>query len=399
MIFYTLADAAQEIKSVVDGGACTLPTVYTRINQAMRRIMNRPKKPLHIRRLIRFYSYKDIITLPREVDRILHYTMDGVPAPLFSQAYEFVSGGPGELDGCDHCIAGKYLEDLGNQFSLMFDVPSRYYEEASSAQASSSSASNNFNMSQYTASLTGNPVFTQADLAAASANPSIQNITPSSEYTKYQPRYASQKIIAMSTAEADRDLSIYLVGRNGKNEMLGPNGTGAELKISRWNGGVEGEIFYNVGSTDLNMLDDVRDITWVRKPTTAGHISLYTFDPTTFQLYFLAKYMPHEINPRYRRYRITSPDYKYGSSIVAWCELGYVPQNHPDDVLIIQNIDALKMMVMALEMETERDFQMAKAYEADAYRLIEDQRNSERTHDYNLMQVSENYGFGDIRIR
>jgi len=42
MIFYTLADAATEIKSVVDGGACTLSTVYTRINQAMRRIMNRP---------------------------------------------------------------------------------------------------------------------------------------------------------------------------------------------------------------------------------------------------------------------------------------------------------------------------------------------------------------------
>lgn len=399
MIFYTLADAAQEIKSVVDGGACTLPTVYTRINQAMRRIMNRPKKPLHIRRLVRFYSYKDIITLPREVDRILHYTMDGVPAPLFSQAYEFVSGGPGELDGCDHCIAGKYLEDLGNQFSLMFDVPSRYYDEVSSSESSSSSATNNFNMSQFTASLTGNPAFTQADLAAASANPNIQNVTPASEYTKYQPRYSSQKIIALSTAEADRDLSIYLVGRNGKNEMLGANGTGAELKISQWSGGVEGEIFYNAGSNDFNMLDDVRDITWVRKPTTTGHVSLYTFDPETFQLYFLAKYMPHEINPRYRRYRITSPDYKYGSSIVAWCELGYVPQNHPDDVLIIQNIDALKMMVMALEMETERDFQMAKAYEADAYRLIEDQRNSERTHDYNLMQVSENYGFGDIRIR
>ena len=350
MIFYTLADAAQEIKSVVDGGACTLPTVYTRINQAMRRIMNRPKKPLHIRRLVRFYTYKDTITMPREVDRILHYTMDGVPAPLFSQAYEFVSGGPGELDGCDHCIAGKYLEDLGNQFSLMFDVPSRSYDDTV-------------------------------------------------EYEKYQPRYNSQKIIAMSTAEADRGVPIYLVGRNGKNEMLGPSGTGVELKISQWHEGIEGNILYNVGDGIVNILEDVRDITWVRKPTTTGHVSLYTFDTDTFQMYFLAKYMPHEINPRYRRYRITSPDYKYGSSIVAWCELGYVPQNHPDDVLIIQNIDALKMMVMALEMETERDFQMAKAYEADAYRLIEDQRNSERTHDYNLMQVSENYGFGDIRIR
>jgi hypothetical protein len=350
MIFYTLADAAQEIKSVIDGGACTLPTVYTRINQAMRRIMNRPKKPLHIRRLVRFYTYKDIVTMPREVDKILHYTMDGVPSPLFSQAYEFVSGGPGELDGCDHCIAGKYLEDLGNQFSLMFDVPSRTYEETPEAQ-------------------------------------------------KYQPRYSGLQLVAFSTQQSDMTKSLYLVGRNNKNEMLGPAGTGIELPVTMWDGGVEGNFTYNPAENTPRMVTDVRDVTWVRKPTTDGHICLYTYDPETNQMYFLAKYMPHETNPRYRRYRITSPDYKYGSSIVAWCELGYVPQNHPEDVLIIQNIDALKMMVMALEMETERDFQMAKAYEADAYRLIEDQRNAERTHDYNLLQVSENYGFGDIRIR
>jgi len=173
----------------------------------------------------------------------------------------------------------------------------------------------------------------------------------------------------------------------------------AELPISQWHNGVDGNILYNVGDDVVRFLEDVRDVTWVRKPVTSGHISLYTLDPETFQMYFLAKYLPHETNPRYRRYRITSPDYKYGSSVLAWCELGYVPQNHPDDVLIIQNIDAIKMMVMALEMENERDFQMAKAYESDAYRLIEDQRNSERTHDYNSIQVSEAYGFGDIRIR
>jgi hypothetical protein len=252
MIFYTLADAASEIKSVIDGGTCTMPTAYSRINQAMRRIMNRPKKPLHIRRLIRFYTYKDIITLPHEVDRILHYTMDGVPAPLFSQAYEFVSGGPGELDGCDTCIAGKYLEDLGSQFSLMFDVPSRSYpyssetSEGESPPPASTSSTEGFSMEEYISGTSGSEAFTQADLARLSANPELSNVSgDQEEFQKYQPFYSGLRIVALSTEASDRDKSVYIVGRNNKNEPLGPSNTGAELKISQWDGGIEGNFIYN----------------------------------------------------------------------------------------------------------------------------------------------------------
>jgi hypothetical protein len=151
--------------------------------------------------------------------------------------------------------------------------------------------------------------------------------------------------------------------------------------------------------TTFALSELVRDVERVIKPVTAGFVSLYTYDEDTHQLFFLAKYHPQETNPRYRRYRITRPCHTCGTSVYALCELGYVPMSHPDDVLIIQNMDALKLMVMAIEFENEREFQSAKAYEADAYRLIEEQRSAERTHDYNFMQVSGCYGFGDIRAR
>lgn len=350
MIFSTLSDATAEIKSIVNGGQCKDTTVYDRINQATRRIMNRTKKPIHVRRLIRFYTQRDIITLPHEVDKVLHYTMDGVPKPMFSQAYEFVSHGPGEIV-CNGNISGKYLEDLGNHYSLMFDLPS--YDQDDS---------------------TG------------------------------EPFYTGQNVVAFSTARADLDVPIRIRGRGKSNEALGQNGTGVDVLTQIWDNGVEGNIL------DQDVLSraatDVRDITYISKPVTEGFISIYTwdtdmFDPATSEdstgMRFLGKYHPYETQPRYRRYRITSPGYGFDSSILAWCELGYIPLSHPEDILIVQNIDALKMMVMAIGMENERDFQLAKAYEADAYRLIEEQRNSERTHDANLMSMSDCYGFGDVR--
>jgi hypothetical protein len=348
MIFNTMSDAAEEIKKVVNGGSCGDPLAFSRINQATRRLLNRNKKPIHIRRLVRFYTRKDIITLPAEVEKILHYTMDTVPMPMFSQAYEFVSHGPGELP-CNPCFTAAYLEDRGNHYSTMFDVPS--YEEF------------------------------------CGCNRAITGSCADSG-----PVYTGQTLVALSTSVNDTTRSLKLVARNTKNEAMGEAGAGFELPIWAWDGGIEGQVHV----TDLPLSEPVRDVTWVHKPVTDGFVSLYAYDANTFQFYFLAKYHPHETNPRYRRYRVTAPDCCCGHSILAWCELGYVPMNHGQDVLIIQNIDAIKMMVMAIEMENERDFQMAKAYEADAYRLIEEQRMSERTHDYNLIQVSHCYGFGGI---
>jgi len=346
MLFNSVQDAINEVVPVVNGGSCDADTAIARINQATRRFMNRQRKPIHIRRLVRFFTRKDIITLPHEIEHILHYTMDGAPAPMFSQAYEFVSHGVGEIN-CPDCIAGKYLEDLGNFYPTFFDLPS--YE----------------------------PKPENAGVAG--------------------PMYSAHKLIAMSTSADDQNLEIRIGGRNSKNELLG-NGMGATLKITTWDNGVEGNFTYSPEALPY-LLEDVRDVQTVQKPVTTGFVSLYAFNPETYQMYFLAKYHPQETAPRYRRYRITAPDCKCGSAILAWCELGYVPKTRPEEILIVQNLDALKLMVMAIEMENDRDFQLAKAYEADAYRLLAEQRASERTHDYNLMQVSQQYGYGDIQGR
>lgn len=396
MIFTTLQDAVQELKPRINGGMCHWETAVDRINQATRRIMNRPRKPVHVERVIRFFTDKDTITLPREVEKVLHYTMDTIPAPSFSQAYEFVSGGLGEL-GCGPCIPGKFLMDRGNHYSTMFDLPSMEFisREATPSEATPSGSGTS-------TAVTGSGVFTQADLAALVRDPaqvSSEAGVPVSGLR--EPEFSAFKLVAFSTDEDDKNNELIIYGRNSKNEVLGSPQPGLRLPINHWQGGVEGEIFMDMASLPQDVFvtsaTAVRDVERVAKRKTEGFISLYTYDPVTYQMYFLSKYHPQETNPRYRRYRITSPDYVNGSSIYALCELGYTPLTHEDDILIVQNMDALKMMVMAIEFENEREFQAAKAYEADAYRLIEDQRTAERQHDYNLIQYGRAYGIGDVR--
>ena len=348
MLFFTLQDAFSELGPRINGGTCRFEMAAARINQATRRIMNRPRKPVHVERIVRFFSRKDAITLPMEVEKILHYTVDGNPAPLFSRAYEFVSGGWGEIACHAPCMSGKYLVDMGNHFSTAFELPSMEAADGSDQE----------------------------------------------------PVFSSFKLAAFSTSAKDVTKALVIYGRGEKNEVLGSPNPGMQLPIQQWSGGVEGNIFMELASKPEiipAVSEPVRSVERVQKPQTEGFVSLYSYDPVTHQMYFLSKFHPQETNPRYRRYRITQPDYVNGSSIYALCELGYVPLQSPDDVLIVQNMDALKMMVMAIEMENERDFQAAKAYEADAYRLIDEQRTSERAHDSNFIQVSEAYGFGGIR--
>lgn len=392
MIFNTLNDAVAELRPRINGGTCKFETAVARINQATRRILNRPRKPVHIERVIRFFTRKDTITLPREVEKIKHYGIDGRPSPLFSQAYEFVSGGWGEL-GCDPCIPGRYLVDRGNQYSTMFDLPSMGAAPPRTSSQDSGEPGPGWQ--------TSDVIRTQAELSALAAVPGTESGAQASlKGSVCEPEFSHHRLVAFSTAEADRGKELVLHGVNDKNEALGSPLPGERLVISAWDGGVEGAILMDLASQpreNFTLSGPVRDIHRVQKPETDGFVSLYSYDEVTHQMYFLSKYHPQETNPRYRRYRITTPDYCDGQSIYALCELGYIPLEHPDDVLIVQNMDALKMMVMAIEFENERDFQQGKAYEADAYRLIEDQRTSERTHDYNLVQVASQYGYGDIR--
>jgi hypothetical protein len=96
-------------------------------------------------------------------------------------------------------------------------------------------------------------------------------------------------------------------------------------------------------------VEDFYDIDAVFKPITKGYVTLLAYDPLTFQTYFLSKYRPDETAPRYRRYRITNRFSGTGSSILCLCKLAHVPLYEDDDIMLVQNMDAMVDMADALE--------------------------------------------------
>lgn len=103
----------------------------------------------------------------------------------------------------------------------------------------------------------------------------------------------------------------------------------------------------------------VRRIDRVLKDQTNGPVHGYQFDGAT--LYNLADYAANETNPDYRQSRIeggchgaTRPGC-CPSQITALVKLAFVPAQFDDDIIGIDNIDALAMMVQAINQSDNYD--------------------------------------------
>ena len=340
-MFFTVADARTLVAQFVEAGACpSSAIVLSRINEATQRLMNKAAW-WNLQRRIRFYTINNTITLPREVSKVLKVNTEGYPARAFHQAYEFLEGGPGEL--CPSGGADRDLLDLGEGWPIFFDVPA----------------------ANTTTATDGGPC----------------------------------KLIAFSTAAADTSLSLTIWGVDQYSaDICSATGVpGITLAINRWAMGVEGTITgADISATTQYSSETFKEVTGVAKPVTAGHICLYTYEPTTKRMFFLAKYHPDETRPSYHRYRITNPAFSDRSNVLCLVRLGYVPMIRDTDILLIQNISALKLMVAAIREENDRNLQNAEIYEQKAYRALNEEQQAKQNHDV-ILQVADDFGMGSMK--
>jgi hypothetical protein len=120
-------------------------------------------------------------------------------------------------------------------------------------------------------------------------------------------------------------------------------------------------------------------------------------------MYFLAKYHPDETVPGYRRYKIknypsydpeTNPDSNVCAQLM--CKLRYIPATRDDDVLIIQNLDAIKNMVMAIREENAGTLDVAIVYEQKAIGLLNQQHANVLGSQEPLLNVVDSFGLGGM---
>lgn len=313
------------------------PTVADDINMAIEVLMNKPKLWSHTVQNLIFCAPNGQLTLPREVLKIIKCRINGAFVDVQSPWYEYMSNGPGlkEYDNSHWC---------------------------------SPPADRGFACTQY-------------------------DIPPG------QAMYLS----VVSDRDEDEGAKILFRGHDE---------TKREIRSGRMFGQY---VPIQGGSAEKMWISEslFSDISSIEKPVTNGYVYISAMLPATGERYFLGSIHPDETKPSYRRYFVNETpacDDCTGTScttaggtivaptpyrIDAICKMRYVPATHDSDVLLIQNIGAIKMMLKALRLEDAEQLEAAAGYEASAERRM-NEMTANAENDETALDINPSGNIGDI---
>lgn len=336
-MLYTLSQARETVKRFVDNGSCDNTVIDARINEALERLTDNGDFEC-MRATLRIRTCKNCFTLPYNVEKLLFVDVNGTPAKLFGQAYQFLSSGPGDLDMRGCCARGGGFQDIVDQgeFPTQFTIPDSY----TAADG------------------------TVVDLSATGLH-----------------------LAAFSTAAEDVGQIMTVRGFNGSgngDEVNAGLEPGENLVIQHWAQGVEGRLAGFWGIQLKHSAARFNQITEILKPETKGYVTLYAVvgdnsvvatNATFFA--FLAKFHPRQTLPQFRRYGITNASACatsqacHPSSILAHVRMRNVPLVDANDILPIDSLQALKLMVMAISEENKGNLQGALNFESQAVAVMQ----------------------------
>jgi len=319
----TLSEAKRFCAPFVGAGLMsTNPKVVTGINEAIMRLMPKMSAEGTMVR-IRFYVNNGTITMPREVQSLRRVNIDGQPVNIFSRWYEFLNYGPGSM------------EENNSNYSDFIDL--------------------------------GDGFCTHSD-----------------------PHTAYNILITPVLAETDKTIRVMGADENGL-EVRSSDGPGEVIELNK--------------ALPKYSTHKFSVITNVVKPVTNGYVYMSLYNPDPLLRYNLATYHPDETNPSYRRYRVTAicqckaaltncalcefrdtcaayancqvtdtsttPPY----TVNALCKLRYIPAAYDADVLLIQNLPAIKTMLQAIRFYDASSSARGKTYEELAIKLLTEQND------------------------
>lgn len=173
-------------------------------------------------------------------------------------------------------------------------------------------------------------------------SPVFQDIQGDARYIRVYPE---------SAQDANKTVTIFGVDNNGQPLMTkgaGPWKEGLTLSIQAPY--VQSPVY-------------IRKIDRVVKDVTTGPIRLYAYNTSTSLLEDVAYYEPSETNPSYERSRLCLPCFNTDSnrSVVALVKLKHVPIKVDTDLVLIDNLQALKYAIQAIKFDEANDFQNGRA--------------------------------------
>ena len=304
LLIFGEAKASGELANVA--GACQSSDQFkTYLNQAVRKIMRRGNWFGTIQK-IRVCVYNDCITWPRYVGTVLANNVGGQHVPPQNLWWNFLPILKGE-----------------------------YWNHWNDIQGYANSGRRWGNM---VAEMDGeSPVF--------------QNIPCNQSmyiraYLSWQP-------------DAGKTITIFGIDANGQ-----------EIYTARPDGTFQPGVVMTLSVPYTVTPFQIRKITRVLKDATQGIVRLYAYDGTV--LYDCATYDPSERSPSYVHEKIHGSCHSRAcgglKSIEALIKLAFVPVVNDSDLVLIENLDAIQLMIQSQREKDAGHLEAANALEADCFR-------------------------------
>lgn len=316
----TLGQARDTI-SRVEGVCRDSNKVRSLLNEAQSRLLNRSDKP--VGSLVRFRSCvgsSNCLTLARQIQSIEAYALCNTPGTIRPGEWEFIGYPNGNGLAGNHSYSGQVMIDRGT--SCAFD-----------------------------------------DVGASTTSPK------------------KIALIATNAVDAGKKVVLRYIDSNGNKVYTSIGGTvqeGEQLTLLAPPG-----IVYTASNVATQGLYQVN------KEVTQYPILMYeVYSPSLTISKMLAKYEPSEEVPIYRRYFVpgltdrqaccseTSSDCTVNKSITCLVKLQHVPVVVDNDPLVIGNIAALKLMVMAIMREESNRLDESAIFEQKARAEIDGELSS-----------------------
>ncbi len=319
-------DLKTELASYAGDGSCDPDFVAKELNRAIRRLMcSRQWKSLTSQ--MRMAIIDTVFPMPYNVETVLGISINGRPSQIYGTEYQVVNGGPGDLD---------FRGGGGGSLPIL-------------------------------------RVDCSTGLADMGEHATMFDVPLDRE---------GYVLAAFCTSSQDVGRTIRVVGTGVKNEEVAE-----DLQLTRWDGGVEGQIVGGWGTGTKITSHSFRGVSRVILPSTrlSGYFSLYAVYPSENQMFFLGKYHPSLRVPAFRRYRLTTPISDDLSSpgscatVLAQVKLKFVPYVDDYDVVPFESEEAIQYMMMAANAEKTNP-QNGAQYEALALRLLGDVEASKDTY-------------------
>jgi hypothetical protein len=205
------------------------------------------------------------------------------------------------------------------------------------------------------------------------------------------PKGREMSVAAFVGANVVGSLGFRLFGRRSNGEVLHDGTQDGEAMIANvWRNGIEGDI----DARSMKLSTPVCNVEGLVLPTRAGYLTLLAYDPETYETFFLGKYHPEVTRPGFRRYRIRGAAFTEEHVVSCLVKLHAAEMKYPDDILPVQNLDALKQMVMGIREENARNFQEAQGFFQMTEQILLAELDDNQRGEEIMLPLSDNYGYG-----